>query len=76
MVLTVEIWDIRLGPYVVNAVLLKVRPPKLSVQAQLQYAIQFNQDTTHLALNATQGHKRRLLIQPLSNSKCHTRTQA
>ena len=45
-------------------------------------AIKVNQDTTHLALNATQGHKRSYPTsyyqtghKPLG-SKCHTRTQA
>ena len=40
-VLTVEIWDIRLGTYQVNAVLLKVRPQTVSVQAKpVRYPIQ------------------------------------
>ena len=54
---------------------LKSSSPKLYQSRHNQFAIQFYQDTTHLALNATQGHKRRyrnpaLLIQ------CSTRAES
>ena len=45
---------------VVNAVLLKVRL-KLYQSRYHSSAFKVNQDTTHLALNATQKHNRRYL---------------
>ena len=47
--------------FLIKSVLLKVRPPNCIIPGS-QFVIQVNQDTTHLTLNATQGHKRRLSI--------------